>query len=81
MKDKKMEILVSIKNYIEKRGYSPTVREIGKLVGLRSTSTVQGYLIEMEIWGIIERQRTLPRALRITEKGKEIIKAYEVVSG
>ncbi|SET45864.1 LexA DNA binding domain-containing protein [Natronincola peptidivorans] len=76
-KDKKMEILLSIRDYIEKRGYSPTVREIGKLVGYKSTSTVQGYLIEMEVWGMIERQRASPRVLKITEKGRRMMKAHD----
>ncbi|MCC5912713.1 MAG: hypothetical protein JJT76_20035 [Clostridiaceae bacterium] len=78
-KDRKLEVLLVIEEYIQKRGYSPTVREIGKLVGFKSTSTVQRHLVEMEIMGVIERQRSSPRALAITKKGREIIGAYEVI--
>ncbi|MCC5911659.1 MAG: hypothetical protein JJT76_14635 [Clostridiaceae bacterium] len=78
-RDRKLEVLLAIEGYIRKRGYSPTVREIGKLVGLRSTSTVQRHLVEMEIIGVIERQRSFPRTLAITKKGREIIEAYEVI--
>ncbi|ABR47089.1 transcriptional repressor, LexA family [Alkaliphilus metalliredigens QYMF] len=80
-KDRKLAVLLAIDEFNHKRGYSPTVREIAKLVGVKSSSTVQKYLMDMEVWGMIERQRTLPRALVITDKGKEIIKAYEIVSG
>ena len=42
----------SILNFIEKqvneKGYPPSVREIGKAVGLSSTATVHGYLARLE---------------------------------
>ncbi len=41
----------SILNFIEKQimtqGYPPSVREIGKAVGLSSTATVHGYLAKL----------------------------------
>ena len=37
---KKKEILDYIESYINEKGYSPTIREIGKAVGLQSTSAV-----------------------------------------
>lgn len=79
-RDRKLEVLLAIEGYIKKRGYSPTVREIGKLAGFKSTLTVQRHLVEMEIMGVIERQRSSSRALAITKKGREIIEAYEVIS-
>lgn len=41
---KQKAILEVIKNVIKKKGYPPTVREIGQAVGLSSSSTVHGYL-------------------------------------
>ena len=42
----------AILDYIEKQskvnGYPPSVREIGKAVGLKSTATVHGYLAKLE---------------------------------
>ena len=42
----------AILDYIEKQakinGYPPSVREIGKAVGLKSTATVHGYLTKLE---------------------------------
>ena len=42
----------AILDYIEKQakinGYPPSVREIGKAIGLSSTATVHGYLAKLE---------------------------------
>ena len=46
----------AILKYIEKEvtanGYPPSVREIGKAVGLKSTATVHGYLAKLEEKGM-----------------------------
>ena len=41
-------ILKFIEKQIETVGYPPSVREIGKSVGLSSTATVHGYLAQLE---------------------------------
>ena len=38
------EILEFIKKYTNKKGYPPTVREIGKELGLSSTATIHSHL-------------------------------------
>lgn len=45
---KETEILFFIKKKIEEQGYPPSVREIGKGVGLKSPSSVHGYLERLE---------------------------------
>ena len=49
----------SILRYIEKQimnvGYAPSVREIGKSVGLSSTATVHGYLTKLEEKGYVKK--------------------------
>ncbi len=47
------------------RGVPPTVREIGKAVGLKSTSTVQLYLDVLEEAGYIERNPLHKRSIRV----------------
>ena len=42
------EIVSFIQQFIEKNGYSPSVREIGAAVGFKSSSTVFGYLKKLE---------------------------------
>lgn len=54
-----------IKDEVGKRGYPPSVREIGEAVGLRSSSTVHAHLEKIEEKGYIRRDPTKPRAIEI----------------
>ena len=60
-------ILDCIKNKIRENGFPPTVREICNEVGLRSTSTVHGYLARLEDLGVIKRDPSSSRAIEVTE--------------
>ena len=55
-----------IRDYIEKNGYSPTQREIGKAC-LMSKGNLGVYLGRLEGWGWIVREYKLPRSIRIGE--------------
>lgn len=57
-----------IKDFLLRKGYPPSVREIGDAVGLKSSSTVHGYLTKMEQSGMIRRDPTKPRAIDILEE-------------
>ena len=46
-------ILKFIEKKIKEDGYPPSVREIGKAVGLSSTATVHGYLAKLRSKGYI----------------------------
>ena len=61
------QILNYIKQEVELRGYPPSVREIGKAVGLQSSSTVHAHLRKLESLGYIRRDPTKPRAIEILE--------------
>ncbi len=50
---------------ISERGFAPSVREIGKAAGLKSTSTVQYNLNALERAGYIERDPYLKRTIRL----------------
>lgn len=58
-------VLECIKNFIEKRKYPPTVREICAEMGVRSTSTVHGYLSRLEKEGFIKRDPQKNRSIEI----------------
>ena len=53
--ERQEQILQYIIKEVRSKGYPPTVREIGKEVGLRSSSTVYGYLKTLEEKGYIKR--------------------------
>ena len=59
------EIYKYIKEFLMKKGYPPSVREIGEKVGLRSSSTVHSYLHMLEADGKIHRDPTKPRAIEL----------------
>lgn len=61
-------ILDFIKAEVKKKGYPPSVREIGKAVGLASSSTVHSHLSQLEKKGYIKRDPTKPRAIEILDK-------------
>ncbi len=59
------EIYKYIKDFLMKKGYPPSVREIGEEVGLSSSSTVHSYLHMLEAEGKIHRDPTKPRAIEL----------------
>jgi repressor LexA len=59
------EITEFIRHYAAKYGYPPTVREIGKAVGLASSSTVHAHLANLEKYGILKRNPSKPRAMEL----------------
>ncbi|MBU5427142.1 LexA repressor [Tissierella pigra] len=63
--ERESQVLNIVDNYIKENGYGPSVREIGSMMGLKSSSTVHKYLKNLELKGFIERKENFPRALRI----------------
>ncbi|MHB0975983.1 MAG: transcriptional repressor LexA [Candidatus Aquicultorales bacterium] len=57
------QIMDFIHQEIARKGYPPSVREIGQAVGLSSSSTVHSHLAALEKKGFIRRDPTKPRAL------------------
>lgn len=64
---RQQQILNFIKSEVRKKGYPPSVREIGEAVGLASSSTVHGHLARLEKNGFIRRDPTKPRAIEIID--------------
>lgn len=67
LNDKQLLIYKFLKDFTSQKGYPPTVREICKAVGLKSTSSVHGHLKQLEKEGLIKRDPTKPRALEIVD--------------
>lgn len=72
------EIFDFIGKYAAKTGYPPTVREIGKAVGLHSSSTVHAHLANLEKIGLLRRDPSKPRAIELligtANKAKDAIR-------
>jgi len=63
--DNQQKILDFLNEQIQSKGYPPSVREICSAVGFKSTSTVHGYLEKLKNEGLIAKDPTKPRALKV----------------
>ncbi len=71
---RQQEIFDFIKSYSAKFGYPPTVRDIGKAVGLASSSTVHAHLANLEKVGLLRRDPSKPRALELLDRATDAVK-------
>lgn len=71
--ERQRQILDFILSEIHKKGYPPSVRDIGTAVGLSSSSTVHSHLSSLEEKGYIRRDSTKPRAIEILDFREEEI--------
>ena len=62
-------ILKFIEKQVKEKGYPPSVREIGKAVGLSSTATVHGYLSKLSNKGYIKKEEQKGRTLTLLKGG------------
>lgn len=77
------KIMAFIRDEVQKRGYPPSVREICKAVGFKSTSSVHAHLQALEKEGVLHRDATKPRALELCDapKGRIVPLVGKVTAG
>src|ERR671919_748898 len=72
---RQQEIFDFVKRYVGEHGYPPTVRDIGKAIGLTSSSTVHAHLGNLERLGLLRRDPTKPRAMEVlVDKARQSVK-------
>jgi repressor LexA len=77
---RQQEIFDFIKRYSASHGYPPTVRDIGKAVGLASSSTVHAHLANLEKVGLLRRDPSKPRAIELLDRATApVVSAVEAV--
>lgn len=62
---RQQQILATIQDRVNRDGYSPSTREIGDAVGLRSTSTVSKHLAALEDKGFLRRSASVSRPIDV----------------
>jgi repressor LexA len=67
LSERQQGILDFIRVFIEENQFPPTIREIGKRVGISSTSVVKYNLDALERKGFIERDSDISRGIRLTD--------------
>ena len=74
--ERQQKVLEFIKTYLDDNGYPPTMREIGKDVGISTTSLVSYYLKRLEEHDFITREASVSRGIRLTEKAQTAYQAF-----
>ncbi|WP_205471602.1 transcriptional repressor LexA [Nocardioides sp. SYSU D00038] len=75
---RQQRILAHLKDFMEQRGYPPSMREIGQAVGLTSSSSVAHQLKVLEEKGWVKRDPNRPRALEV--RLPELMAARKAIS-
>ncbi|MBI5158212.1 MAG: transcriptional repressor LexA [Acidimicrobiia bacterium] len=73
--ERQREILELILETVRRRGYPPSVREIGEAVGLSSPSTVHSHLSALVEAGLLRRDPSKPRAIEVIEEEPDLRRA------
>ena len=76
---RQQEVIDAIRSFTDRHGYPPTVRDIGRAIGLTSSSTVHVHLANLEKLGLLRRDPTKPRAIELLDRATRGVKA--AVSG
>ncbi|MEV6824181.1 transcriptional repressor LexA [Amycolatopsis sp. NPDC051102] len=63
--ERQQKILVAIRDWVVRHGYSPSTREIGEAVGLQSTSSVSKHLASLEDKGYLRRGAGVSRPMDV----------------
>lgn len=83
---RQQNILNYISDYMQKNRRPPTIREIGRAVGISSTSVVNYNLTKLKEKGFLHRDAEVSRGLRLTTKarqefGQAVSAAADAVAG
>ena len=62
---RQQQVLEFVDSEVRRKGYPPSVREIGEAVGLSSSSTVHAHLAALQDKGYLRRDPTKPRAIEV----------------
>ncbi|KAA2266537.1 transcriptional repressor LexA [Solihabitans fulvus] len=62
---RQQHILATIQDWVVRHGYSPSTRQIGDAVGLRSSSSVSKHLASLEDKGFLRRSSTMSRPIDV----------------
>ena len=72
MTEREKEILEIIKTFIEKNGYSPTIREICSIANIKSTAAAHAQIQKLKAKGYITSGVDMPRSIALTKKEKSV---------
>ncbi len=65
LSERHQKIMAFLGNFQEKNGYSPSIRQIGDSINVKSTSLIDYYLNQLQEMGYIEREGRISRSIRV----------------
>ena len=68
--EKQQQVLNFIEKQLSEKGYPPSVREICAAVGFKSTSSAHAYLAALESKGLLQKDGSKTRALKVTSSSQ-----------
>ena len=71
LSERQQEILDFLSDFTARKGFPPSVRDIGEAVGLSSSSTVHSHLNALEDKGYIRRDPSSARAISVIPRGRD----------
>jgi repressor LexA len=77
LSERQQKILAFVREFIREHRFPPTIREIGEMVGISSTSVVKYNLDALERKGLIERNADISRGIRLI--GDLVDRVVEVI--
>ena len=80
LSERQNKILSFLNNFTLDNGYPPTIREIGKAVGITSTSVVNYNLDALQRAGFIYRDRTVSRGIRLADDPRDATGSADLIS-
>jgi repressor LexA len=80
-KNRRDKILEFVRTYVDEHGFAPTVREIGKAVGVRSTKAVQYHLDILVDAGLLKRTAHQARSLKTTHQPESLPLIGRIAAG
>jgi repressor LexA len=78
---RQVEVLAAIDAEIRQRGFPPTVRDLGKALGLSSSSTIGHHIKALWLKGYVDKNPRQPRTLVVTEKGRALLEPLAATYG
>lgn len=80
-KNRREKILGFVHSYADEHGFAPSVREIGKAVGIRSTKAVQYHLDILVGEGLIQRTARRARSLKTARQSESLPLIGRIAAG
>ena len=72
---RQLQVLRAIRRHHQAKGFPISIRELGDVLGIRSTNGVADHLEALERKGLVTRERNRARTLQITTAGHREIAA------